>query len=62
LADLLAAFVLVLLAAGATRAVTFGITRTGKMVTVSHTRRGDSMRIISARLMEKHERGICEQD
>ncbi len=45
---------------GEHRLLTFGITRTGKMVIVSHTQRNGSMRIISARLMEKHERHIYE--
>lgn len=43
------------------RLLTFGITRTGKMVIVSHTYRNSAMRIISARLMEKHERHIYEE-
>ena len=43
------------------RLLTFGTTRTGKLVIVSHTTRNDSMRIISARIMEKHERNIYEE-
>jgi uncharacterized DUF497 family protein len=43
------------------RLLTFGTTRTGKMVIVSHTERNGSMRIISARLMMKHERIIYEE-
>jgi uncharacterized DUF497 family protein len=43
------------------RLLTFGVTRTGKWVIVSHTERNGSMRIISARLMQKHERAIYEQ-
>ena len=43
------------------RLLTFGTTRTGKMVIVSHTQRSGSMRIISARLMGKHERNIYEE-
>ena len=43
------------------RLLTFGTTRTGKLVIVSHTERNGSMRIISARLMEKHERNIYEE-
>jgi len=46
---------------GEHRLLTFGSTRTGKMVIVSHTQRNGSMRIISARLMEKHERNIYEE-
>ncbi len=43
------------------RLLTFGTTRTGKLVVVSHTKRNDSMRIISVRLIEKHERNIYEE-
>jgi uncharacterized DUF497 family protein len=46
---------------GEHRLLTFGTTRTGKMVIVSHTERNGSMRIISARLMQKHERDIYEE-
>lgn len=46
---------------GEHRSLTFGTTRTGKLVIVSHTERNGSMRIISARLMQKHERDIYEK-
>ena len=46
---------------GEHRLLTFGTTRTGKMVIVSHTERNGSMRIISVRLMMKHERNIYEE-
>jgi len=46
---------------GEHRMLTFGITRTEKLVIVSHTQRNGSMRIISARLMEKHEKHIYEE-
>lgn len=46
---------------GEHRLLTFGTTRTGKLVIVSHTERNGSMRIISARLMQKHERDIYEK-
>ena len=46
---------------GEHRSLTFGSTRTGKLVIVSHTQRNGSTRIISARLMEKHERQIYEE-
>ena len=46
---------------GEHRMLTFGTTRTGKLVIVSHTQRNGTMRIISARLMEKHERHIYEE-
>lgn len=44
------------------RFLTFGTTRTGKMVVVSHTQRNGSTRIISARSMENHERSIYEEN
>ena len=37
------------------RFLTFGQTQSGKMVVVSHTDRGDSIRIISARSMTRKE-------
>jgi uncharacterized DUF497 family protein len=40
--------------------LTFGTTRTGKLVIVSHTERNRKMRIISTRLMTKPERKIYE--
>jgi len=43
------------------RLLTFGLSRTGKAIIVSHTERGDAMRIISARLMTKQEREIYEE-
>jgi len=46
---------------GEHRMLTFGTTRTGKLVIVSHTQRNGSTRIISDRLMEKHERHIYEE-
>lgn len=42
------------------RMMTFGISRFGKMLIVSHTQRNHKIRIISARLMTKHERNIYE--
>nr|VFK80701.1 MAG: hypothetical protein BECKSD772D_GA0070982_11439 [Candidatus Kentron sp. SD] len=42
------------------RLLTFGTTKTGKLLVVSHTEENGSMRIISARAMEKHERTIYE--
>ena len=47
---------------GEYRLLTFGVTRTGKLVIVSHTERKGLMRIISARIMQKHERDIYEKD
>ncbi len=46
---------------GEHRLLTFGVTRTGKLVIVTHTERNGSMRIISARFMQKHERDIYEK-
>ena len=46
---------------GEYRLLTFGTTRTGKLIIVSHTEINGLMRIISARLMEKHERKIYEE-
>jgi uncharacterized protein len=43
------------------RLLTFGVTRFGRYVVVSHTETGDDMRIISARLMTKQERTIYEE-
>ncbi len=44
------------------RFLTFGLLRIGKPIIVSHTEKGKSMRIISARLMTKRERKIYEED
>jgi hypothetical protein len=46
---------------GEHRLLTFGATRTGNHVIVSHTERGSFVRIISARLMTKQERTIYEK-
>jgi len=43
------------------RFLTFGLSRTGKAIIVSHTERDKSMRVISARLMTKQERQIYEE-
>lgn len=43
------------------RLLTFGVTRTGRYVVVSHTELDISVRIISARLMTKQERKIYEE-
>jgi len=42
------------------RVLTFGSTKMGKLIVVSHTERDGSMRIISARRMTKQERKIYE--
>jgi len=47
--------------AGEFRYVTFGVSRRGRLLVVSHTDRGDTIRIINARLANKGERGIYEE-
>ncbi len=44
------------------RFVTFGVSSQGRLLTVSHTDRGNAIRIISARLATKVERQIYEED
>ncbi|MCB2264086.1 MAG: BrnT family toxin [Candidatus Thiosymbion ectosymbiont of Robbea hypermnestra] len=44
------------------RFLTFGITRTEKLVIVSHTEAAGATRIISVRGMNKRERNIYEED
>ena len=43
------------------RYLTFGLSRFNQLLVVSHTERGDRVRIISARLMTRQERGIYEK-
>ena len=43
------------------RFVTFGISSQGRLLTVSHTERGNAIRIISARLATNAERQIYEE-
>lgn len=43
------------------RLLTFGLSKTGKLLVVSHTERLESMRIISTRLMTKQEVQIYEK-
>ena len=47
--------------AGEQRFLTFGTAATGKALVVSHTDRGDTIRIISAREMTRRERRTYEQ-
>jgi uncharacterized protein len=42
--------------------VTFGMSNTGKLIVVSHTDEGLTIRIISARLATRQERKIYEED
>jgi len=42
------------------RFITFGLSSQGRLLTVSHTDRGDAIRIISARLATNAERQIYE--
>jgi len=43
------------------RLLTFGVSRFGRFLLVSHTEVGNRMRIISSRQMTKHERKIYEE-
>jgi uncharacterized protein len=43
------------------RFLTFGISSKGRLLTVSHTELGDSIRIISARRATRQERSIYEE-
>lgn len=43
------------------RFVTFGVSTDGQLLTISHTERGESIRIISARLATTQERKIYEE-
>jgi uncharacterized protein len=43
------------------RQLTFGQSLQGRLIVVSHTRRGEKTRIISARLMDRNERVIYEE-
>ncbi len=44
------------------RFITFGMSRTHRLLVVAHTNREARTRIISARLTTKHERKIYEED
>nr|VFJ43179.1 MAG: hypothetical protein BECKFW1821A_GA0114235_100314 [Candidatus Kentron sp. FW] len=46
---------------GEYRFLTFGTSRNGKSIIVSHTESNGSIRIISARLMEKREKKIYQE-
>jgi uncharacterized DUF497 family protein len=43
------------------RFVTFGLSSKGKLLTISHAERGESIRLISARTATKQERKIYEE-
>lgn len=43
------------------RFITFGLSADGRLLTVSHTGRGSTIRIISARLITRAERKIYEE-
>lgn len=47
---------------GEHRFVTFGISKQGRLIVVSHTEEGNTIRIISARLATRQERKIYEED
>jgi uncharacterized protein len=44
------------------RLITFGTSSAGRLLVVSHTERGEAIRIISARHATYHERRIYEED
>jgi hypothetical protein len=46
---------------GEDRLITFGVSNRGRLLIVSHTERGDILRIISARQATKGERKIYEE-
>ena len=43
------------------RFLTFGLSQSSRLLVVAHTDRGSKVRIISARLMKRHERKIYEE-
>ena len=43
------------------RFITFGVSEFGRLLVVAHTERGETIRIISARLASKSERKIYEE-
>ncbi|MCZ6451976.1 MAG: BrnT family toxin [Deltaproteobacteria bacterium] len=47
---------------GERRFVTFGISKQGRLIVVSHTEEDNTIRIISARLATRQERKIYEED
>jgi uncharacterized DUF497 family protein len=46
---------------GEERFITFGLSTSGRLLVVAHTERGDTIRIISARLATPSERTIYEE-
>lgn len=46
---------------GEQRLLTFGFSKSGRLLAVVHAERGRAIRIISARKATRHERGIYEQ-
>ena len=44
------------------RQITFGVSSAGRLLVVSHTERGERIRIISARLATRTERKLYEED
>ena len=44
------------------RHITFGTSERGRLLVVAHTERGDTIRIISARLASKREQKMYEED
>lgn len=46
---------------GEERFITFGVSTSGRLLVLAHTERGDTIRIISARLATRGERKIYEE-
>jgi hypothetical protein len=46
---------------GEERSITFGMSPTGRLLVVSHTERGEAIRVISARFATRTERRIYEE-
>ena len=44
------------------RFITLGVSWRGRLLAISYTERGQSIRVISARLATRHEREIYEED
>ena len=47
---------------GENRYVTIGMSRSAQLLVISHTDRGDRIRIISARQATRQEQRVCEED
>jgi uncharacterized protein len=47
---------------GEERFITFGVSESGRLLTVAHSEKDDTLRIISARVATKEERKIYEEE